>query len=119
MANTFDKINDAITVAGKSLAGSVAEIQAAQKAGDADALFEAVTRAAKPANIVKRARVIVEHPERYENADENFKTAAQEVMALDPKKADALALADGISRLNSAKRRYSAVRNVEKMLSGI
>ncbi len=109
----------AVKTAGKALALSIEAIQAAKASGDVDALFEAAKRGAKPAMIVKKASAIISHPDRYEGASERFTKETDNITKVDVKTADALAMADAVSRFNSAKRRYSAVRNVEKLIESL
>lgn len=104
----------------KNASASVDEVfaraQAAAKKGDVDALFEASKAGAKPSLILRKASAIAAKPERYEHAEENFQSAAGDIAKVDPRKLDAMAKAEAMTRFNSARRRYSAVRTLEKIV---
>lgn len=111
-------MTQAVKTADQILTNTLAEIKAAQASGDVDAMFKAAKRGAKPALIVHKAAHILANPERYEGTQERFKSETDNLLKLDAN-ADAVAKADGFSRFNSAKRRYSAVRSVEKLIESL
>lgn len=108
----------AVLTADKLLNKSLADIKAAKESGDVDALFKAARSGAKPAMIVHKAAAIIKNPERYEGTEKRFKAEADSIVTLSESD-DVMAKADAISRFNSAKRRYSAVRNVEKLIESL
>lgn len=113
------KVIEIVANAGKVVDDVFAAAQDAARKGDVEALYAATKNAAKPVAILKKATAIANNPERYEHAEENFTAATGEIVKMDPRRADAMAKAEALSRLSVAKRRYAAVRTLEKIAADV
>lgn len=93
-------------------------IMDAIKAGDSKALSESLKIGSKAAFVVVKGTNIAKNADKYETAAQDAEEVTSQLPSL-LKSKDAYAKAQAITRLNSARRKSSALRKVEEVLAKI
>lgn len=106
---TVDMVKASGAVAQKSLA----ELLSALKSGDVKAQSRALKTGAIAAFVVKKGQAIAANAEKYETAAADKAECEKTVLPALAKSTDYVAIAEGITRYNAAKRKASAITKLE------